>query len=254
MEKDYTIRVLSRALAIMECFDNNDSKELTLKDIISETGLSKSTAFRLLLNLRDHDFLSMTVDGKFTIGNEIIRLASIAEKNDILKNEAFEILRRFSELSDETVILAKYDNYRAICVDKVESQKVLKIASQIGKTVPLFMGATGKIISAYLSKSELKKCLPVQQKLFQQSYEEDALYKALSIIREQGYCTSLGEVDEGVAAISVPVLGSKGRVLGSISIVGPEMRFNHNKMEELKECLVESSNALSKRMGYVDAN
>ena len=49
----------------------------------------------------------------------------------------------------------------------------------------------------------------------------DKLEQELRLIREQGYAVSQGEIDEGVWGISVPLLDSRQRLHGALSLMAP---------------------------------
>jgi DNA-binding IclR family transcriptional regulator len=51
-------------------------------------------------------------------------------------------------------------------------------------------------------------------------------------IREQGHCVSLGERDPDVAAASVPVIDSSGRIRGALSVSGLRTRFTQDAQAE----------------------
>lgn len=52
----------------------------------------------------------------------------------------------------------------------------------------------------------------------------DKLEQELRLIREQGYAVSQGEIDEGVWGISVPLLDSRQRLHGALSLMAPALR------------------------------
>lgn len=136
---EYNVRSIERALNILKCF-NADRKEIGLLEFAELMSLNKSTVYRILVNLKNAGFVDVNNEGKYTIGNEILRLASIKRDDEFLIKGAYHVLEMLAEISGETVILVKYDNCKVICIDKVESNKVLKITSEIGVSVPMMKG------------------------------------------------------------------------------------------------------------------
>ena len=61
--KEINIRVLDRALDVLECF-SEDTRELNLMDVVEKTGLSASTAHRIIRGLERRDYLSRNEDTK----------------------------------------------------------------------------------------------------------------------------------------------------------------------------------------------
>lgn len=60
------------------------------------------------------------------------------------------------------------------------------------------------------------------------------------------------EVDEGVTAFAVPIFNHEGHVIGSISIAGPDFRFNDKIINAFKDKVVVEINKLSRKMGYIN--
>lgn len=249
MEREYFVRSIERAMNVLKCFDS-EHQEIGLLEFVDMLGLNKSTLYRILSNLVDGGFADINSEGKYVIGSEIVRLANISQNNDFLKHAAEDLLRHAAEVSGETAILTKYEQGKAICIDRIESSKVLKITSEIGRVVPLFRGATGKIIAAYLSEEEKTRCLAVQKKLFS-NWENEESEEEFGEIRKAGYSITKSEVDDGVTAFAVPLLGNGSCVLGSISIAGPDFRFHEEVIEGFRESLMDEAQALSRRMGHI---
>jgi DNA-binding IclR family transcriptional regulator len=227
---DYQVKSVERALTILKCFAPGRT-ELSLAEIAGMTALHKSSVFRLLVNLQRQGFIQATDSGKYTVGIELRRLGQLWHASEALVIKARRILRILHDLSGETTFLVEYDRGRALCTDRIETSKALKITSQIGSMVPLFKGASGKSITAFLNDSERKLALSVQGDIYQEQYEIDTLHREFSDIQKSGYACTSGEVDEGVTAFSVPLLTPEGRVLGSISIAGPTFRFSDMIMD-----------------------
>lgn len=247
---DYSVRSIERALNMLKCF-NADRKEIRLLEFTELMSLNKSTVYRILVNLKNAGFVDVNKEGEYIIGNEVLRLASVKRDNDFLKKGAYHLLEILNELSGETVILSKYHNCRLICIEKIESLKVLKITSEIGVSVPIMKGATGKSIAAFLNKDEFAKCIEVQQIEFNQQYDLLKLKEELQVVRKNGYVLTTSEIDEGVTAFAMPIFGDSGSVIGSISIAGPDFRFNEEIINKYIDEVIEGVNLLSRKMGYI---
>ena len=224
MEQNYQVKSVEKALCLLQCF-NSDRKEIGLMEFVHLTGYHKSSVFRLLANLRASGFVQVTNEGKYTVGSEIRRLGYLWDASESLKRKARVILEYLHDLTGETVFLVEYGFGRGICTDRIEANKALKITSQIGTTVPLFKGATGKSITAFLNSRERILAQTVQKDIETHSSNLTELEDEFKRIRKQGWALTTGEVDEGVTAFAVPLINEKGTVLGSISIAGPGFRF-----------------------------
>ncbi len=249
MENDYSIRAVERTLNILHCY-NSERKAISMMEFAQLLSLNKSTVFRFLANLRAHGFLDIDADNKYILGSEVARLGQLAEPTEILKNKSKNTLRRIADLSGETVVLAKYENEKLTCIDKIESDKALKITSVIGENIPLLLGATGKSVAAFLPDDELERCVAIHQTPDGKSCDRERLRQDLLAIRQKGYSVTSNELDQGVTAFAVPVMGRDDRVVGSISIAGPGLRFDTHMIDEIKEQAIQQVAEISQKLGY----
>ena len=67
------IRVLSRAFDILEAL-SVENRPMTLSEISNASGLSKSTAHRILSAMLDRSFVAKNDNGEYTIGFKIIEI------------------------------------------------------------------------------------------------------------------------------------------------------------------------------------
>ena len=75
----------------------------------------------------------------------------------------------------------------------------------------------------------------------------DKLEQELRLIREQGYAVSQGEIDEGVWGISVPLLDSRQRLHGALSLMAPALRAQ-SRSERLRQWTLDAAARLSARL------
>ena len=222
--RDYTIRSVDRALQALQCF-HGTRREISLMEFSALLGLNKSTAFRILTTLRNAGFVEQAADGRYTLGPEIARLSRLVDGDDYLKRAAEPVLRTLARISGETISLCKYGNGRMTCIGKVESEKVLKCMCVLNSDVPMLKGATGRAVAAFLPREERLRCIDVQRRIGNPYCAPEELEPVFRTIRRNGYHISHSEYDEAVNALGVPIFGKGGEVLGSLSVVGPAIRF-----------------------------
>jgi DNA-binding IclR family transcriptional regulator len=101
------------------------------------------------------------------------------------------------------------------------------VSYERGRLMPLYRGATAKIILAQLPTRTLKS-------LFAHDTGEiaaaglgntfDEFRRALAALRRTGVCVTHGEVDPGRTGIGAPIFDRDGAVLGSLSLALPSAR------------------------------
>ena len=88
--------------------------------------------------------------------------------------------------------------------------------------MPLFKGATSKIILSYLPSRDLRRLYAVHQsEIAEAGLGEDweIFRKTMTKVRKLGHVISHGEVDPERIGIAVPILDDRSRILGSLSYV-----------------------------------
>jgi len=146
----------------------------------------------------------------------------------------------------ETVTLNAIGNSQRLCIEVFDTPAPLMRIVRAGEQMPLLHGATGKILLAYLSSSELDRIF--RETPPSQRPNRAALEKQLARYRDQGYAMTSSERVAGVTAISVPLRDIKGQVRYCISITGPAIRVDR-RVDEFIALLLNASKVVSGQMG-----
>ena len=78
------------------------------------------------------------------------------------------------------------------------------------------------------------------------------LEQELDKVREQGFALDREENEKDVRCVAAPIRNYQGEVIAAISISSPIFRLDKNVQNSLKEALIETSEKISKRLGYND--
>ena len=78
-----------------------------------------------------------------------------------------------------------------------------------------------------------------------------ALEQELRKVAEQGYATTVGEYEDGLNALAVPVRDARGSVVAALSASGPSYRFTAERMEELVPRVKGAGEEISRRLGHI---
>lgn len=128
---------------------------------------------------------------------------------------------------------------------KVQSSNVLRIESKVGRAGNLLKGSTGKTLFAWQPEKFINSVLDVGFADSPKGTEEkESLRAELQKIREQGFCVSISEQNEGVASVSVPIRDKSGYAVYSLAVIGEEKRVKQKNMEEIAKVLMDSARGL----------
>lgn len=251
----YIINSALRTLQVLHAFAMPPHR-LGLAEIIDKLGLERNQAYRSLKTLEAAGFLVATDDARFEPGAAAAALATATTRfhNTAVIDVAGPFLDRLSQQTRETVHLIIRSGDRAVCVDRRESPQNVRLASILGRSVPLHVGAVPKAILAWLPASE--RAVHVARLAEQPAYTDKSitdphrLEAELELIRQQGYSISDEDFDAHAKGVGAPIFGGEGTVVGGVSVGGPSFRVDDATLRRfagfVKEVAQEITNMLAR--------
>lgn len=210
-------------------------------------GIHKSTAVRLMQTLESLGFLVQDKgSGVYRLGPAVVELARgfLVSREDLITAASYEA-HSLREVTGETVSVYVRQGDRRVCVYRLESPHALRRSVSVGEAFPLHMGASGKVLLAYLSEAEIEEILtraPIEPEARQRLQEE------LRRVRENGFAISWEEREAGIAAVAAPIMDGKGIPLAALSVSGPTHRLTRSTLESFVGPLCASARAISIRI------
>jgi DNA-binding IclR family transcriptional regulator len=218
---DTGVGVLDRAIAIIDAVDRG---AVTLAEVTVATGISRTTAHRLLRSLERHAFLTRDRDAGYRLGPHLGRLARETDGPWPWQLLAHGPLARLADATGESAQLYVREGDARICVEAVESSNELRTSVPVGARLPLTAGSAGKVFLTWMAAADRERLVAQAVPLTRTTPTGKALAAELAAIRDRGWASSAGEREEGVGSISVPILGDEDRPLAVVSISGPVSR------------------------------
>ena len=226
---------LARMLSVLDTFTES-APIWTVDGIAASLGYTRATAYRYVGELRAAGLLTRVAQGAYALGPRIIELDRQIQRSDPLLHAAERVMQGLLHPDrGQVVLLCSLFRDEVLCVLQAGRDKALALSYARGRPMPLFRGATSKVILACLPERRLTR-------LFLEHHEEirkaglgrtrDEFLALLKAIRRQGYSVTRGEVDTGVVGMAVPVFGGERSVLGSLSIVYSKGRFPQRRADQ----------------------
>lgn len=134
--------LFAHGLAVLRAFASS-TRGLTVQQIATGAGVSRASVTRILPYLVESDLLRADPEGTYSLGLELVSLASRVGWVDRLRVAARVHLVRLRDATAETANLIVLDGDHAIYVDQVESSYALRHSGWVGRRVPLAGTATG---------------------------------------------------------------------------------------------------------------
>ncbi len=215
--------------------------------LVSDTGLPKSTAWRLLQALERHRLVQRDDEGTYEAGSLFAAYASRHDPLDDFVALARPTLEQISDATGETVNLAVARGRIVAQVAQVDSTYLLGTTNWLDVDVPAHCSALGKVLYA-------AGLIPVPDRTLEARTphtitDPDKFRRHLDTVRAQGFAQALGELEIGLDAIAAPVFGRSGEVVAAVGISGPSGRLN-DKLPQLGSLIKKHAQALSGVLGH----
>ncbi|PGZ93086.1 IclR family transcriptional regulator [Bacillus sp. AFS029533] len=215
-----------------------------IKDISENLNISPPITHRLLTTLKLEGMVYQDINSKkYSLGTVFIDYANKVISDVPIISLIDPHLMKLRDETGETVGLYMLTGMDRICVVEHESKQEISRRAGIGNKIPLQLGSSGRVILAFLSED-----IKAQILSFLSEEERNILQAKLETIIKTGYSTNEEELTENVAALSAPVFGAKGKVIGAIAISGPLFRWNKKSMEQHIPLLLKTSEIISKSL------
>ncbi|MCY1423037.1 HTH-type transcriptional regulator KipR [compost metagenome] len=211
-----TDRLLQILVALGQTNEAVSAKELSLN-----LGQPLSSTYRHLKTLLRWGLAEDNGQGRYLPGPACLQLAKKFDREAVLVTLAKPELKRLAELSQESVALMVPSNGQAICIELIDSPQPLRCCYQKGLAQPLLVGASARVLLAHMDEAISLATLT--------AHGVDAerfgdYLRGFADIRKAGYAISLSEIDDGIWGVSAPLLDSRNRLHGAISLMAPAFR------------------------------
>ncbi len=249
----YVIDIVDVALDVIECL-NDESKSYGASELARKLGINRTRVFRILKTLELRGYVDCDATTQtYRLGVRFLQIGeSVRERLD-LRREAEPVLVELARQTGDSAHLLILRGEHAVTIDRRQGENRLQVASPIGQSLPLYAGASPKILLAYLPEAEQERIIRTMEfEPFTENSIRDPgeLRRRLREIRRQGYVVDEEDYERGVYAIGAPVRDSSGQVIAGISITTPETRYSLERRKELIALVIEAGRKLSEKLGY----
>jgi IclR family KDG regulon transcriptional repressor len=248
-----SVQSVDRALHLLDLLKEH-TDGLGITELANRMHLAKSTVHRLLTSLKKHGYVRQDpLTEHYQLGLKLIELGSVVTQSLELRKIATPIMNRLAQDTGETSHLVVLENGEVVYIEKIESPYTIRMYSLIGKRAPVHCTGVGKAIIAHLPEERVRQI--VEQRGLPKFTEntitnlEDLLVH-LREIREKGYALDREEHETGICCVAAPVFNHQGEPVAGLSVSGPIMRMDENKVKFCVDRVVHYANEISKNLGF----
>jgi DNA-binding IclR family transcriptional regulator len=213
-----------RAFGVLKLF-TLQKPTWTAEEMAIAMAVSTATVYRFIGALEDVGLITSTRLGVYTLGPAIIQLDRQIKLTDPLLAAAtpvMEDLRKYAPAGSAVLLCRSYGE-NVLCMRQVYTAGPQPLVSyERGRPMPLFAGATSKVILANQPARWLRnlyECHVEEAAAAGLGNSLDEFRASLAQIRRTGFAITLGEIDRGRIGIAAPILNEDRRAVGSLSYV-----------------------------------
>lgn len=210
-------RAVDRALQLLAVVTDGSSGQ-SLTELARRTGLSPSTASRLLGTLDQHGFVRRDSEARYRPGSRLVQIAATTLRQEPIYDVAEPHLLELARETGETANLGiRIEGDRALYLRQVASPQLVQTATWTGRAIPLDGTAIGAALRGEVGR--------------------------------HGYAATRRTIEPDVTAIAAPVRGRDAAVVGALSITAPSYRTSDEDVDAIGRALVGHAAAVSLAMG-----
>lgn len=186
--------------------------------------VSPATAYRCIADLEAVGLVERSGGGEYVLGPTIVELDRQSRINDPLIAAAATVMQTLAERTGGTVLLVRLHGLKVVCVHQVRGRAdAVMVSYDRGRAMPLYLGATSKVILAHLDPETLAHIVATDAAGLRKAGLPtgfEALAEHLAALRTAKVCVAAGEVDPDAMGWAAPLRDGK-QLLGSLSVVLP---------------------------------
>jgi len=248
------VQILDRVMDIIELLSTS-TQGMGVTEIGNRLSLHKSTVHRLINSLARRGYIEKdNKTGLYKIGLKFIEISSLHLHQLELKTEATPYMRRLSEVTGQVSHLAIMDDTDVVYIEKFDLLQSLRLYSQIGKRIPVYCSALGKVLLSSKSNEIRNQILDsIELKPFTKNtiIDRKSLEHELNKTKQRGWAVDNEEHEPGVCCIAAPVFDFTGKAIAAISISGDKSAIDSGQKDHFIKMVVEAAKDISERMGFI---
>jgi IclR family transcriptional regulator, acetate operon repressor len=252
--RDGGVQSVDRALLIIETLAEDD-EGYRLSDLAVRTGLSTSTAHRLLATLEKRRFVQFDrYQSKWHVGAQSFTVGATFARRRNFTAQAMPYLRKLRDQSRETANLAVVDDESIIVLTRMESREIMRSLTKVGGRVAMVASGVGKAVLATYSDEDVNAIIRRQgmPRLTEKSIVRSGeLFRELQEIRRRGYAVDDEEARMGLRCVAAVVYSDCSEPLAAISVSGMTSRVTDDRLPALGRMVREVAAELTVALGGV---
>lgn len=248
----YQNKSLFKALSIVDMF-NSDTEQLSASKIAENLDTSPGSIYPTLYTLEKFGYLERNGNKKYTLGLRFLEKGNLILNRLDLREIAKPYLRKLADNFRGNAHLAVFYEFKVMYLHREEGFPSVTIQDIVGRRVPAYCTALGKVLLAHLSPPRLEEYLNTEELeplTANTITQKDKLKEELKKVRKRGFAVDDEEFSEGNLCIAVPIQDFRGDVNSSISVSLPRSRYKKSEITEVSNPIRTAGRKISRELGF----
>jgi DNA-binding IclR family transcriptional regulator len=237
---------LFRGLDVLELLGRRS--EVKLSEVVSELGMSRATAFRVLAALQSRGYVHHSRSEQvYRLGPALQEMAATSGTSSVVRVAA-PAMAALSADTGETVNVAAVQRWRIVYVSILYGVHALRTNSELGDVVPPHATAIGKAILAALSRDQRGVFLgeePYARYTDRTITTRTQLEQTLARASKAGFATEYQELAVGSVCVGAPIIGTDGYPVAAISVSAITARLARKEFPALGRLVRDAADRIS---------
>lgn len=241
----------ARVLAVLEALSRR--RAIALEELSRQVKLAKSTVYRFLLTLQKLGYVRRNDDDRWALTLKMFNVGLRSLDQMKAYPAARVVAENLANELGETIHIGVRDGDSVVYVLKIDSPRTIRMYSRVGRRVPLYCTAMGKIFLAFMTIRERNGVLKGEHLLAMTRdtiTSRSALDEQLSLVRTQGHATDNEEFEENVLCMAAPIRDHAGAVIAALSVSWPSFRHCPSEENDMVGKVKAAAATISRFLGY----
>jgi IclR family KDG regulon transcriptional repressor len=209
------------ALTILETLGRARS-HLGVTALAEALGTTKSRIHRHLQTLVQQGYIVQSpITERYRLGARLIELGDAAVNSTDIASIAAQPMRVLRDKSDQAVVIGLIEDQGIRILTTLSGKMAVEVGVRPGSLLGFNTSAQGKMALAMMPEKTRDQILagPLRGETPYSITDRDVLMRHLEEIRRRGWADAPNEAAMGLNALSFPLFGPAGKLVGSIAIV-----------------------------------
>jgi len=228
-------RGTDRILSIFEYLTETDNVGKSLTEIAAHLDAPKSSLLPMLRSMVTRGYLHYNpITYQYFLGYKLYEIGTKYVSESNIGDALYQVMQEIASEYGVTVTLGELVAGDVLHLQKVDLFEKLRLYRVLGRRVPAYATALGKVLLSEKSPTEIEKfypdgLVPITSKTIT---DPDVLYEQLETVRQVGFATVNEECTQYVASVAIPIR-KNGVIVYALEASTSILEYNEEKERQI---------------------